>query len=217
MKSQRLGARISAAVCAAAIILTPALATATTGYVNTEVLNVRQERSLDSEVIWKFAQGDTINITNMDDVNWYKITTSAGLEGFIFANYISFTPVEAIVPPEPPPPPIQEQLVNYARKFIGVPYSYGANGPNSFDCSGFVKYVYANFGYSLPRTTYTQINCGTSVSYDNMKQGDLVFFRSGGHVGMYTGNGMYIHAPQTGDVVKEVPLTRSVYAIRRIL
>jgi peptidoglycan hydrolase CwlO-like protein len=113
-----------------------------------------------------------------------------------------------------------DAVVAYASNFLGTPYVWGANGPNSFDCSGFTKYVYAHFGISLTRTTYTQINEGSSVSRDNLEPGDLVFFGTGSdphHVGIYVGNNSYIHAPRTGDVVKVSALTRSDYiGARRI-
>jgi len=108
-------------------------------------------------------------------------------------------------------------IVAYAETFLGTPYVYGANGPSSFDCSGFTKYVYAHFGISLGRTTYDQIDQGQYVSRGDLQPGDLVFFGSGSphHVGMYIGNGSYIHAPHTGDVVKISPLTRTDYMSAR--
>lgn len=111
-----------------------------------------------------------------------------------------------------------DAVVAYASNFLGTPYVWGANGPNSFDCSGFTKYVYAHFGVSLTRTTYTQINEGSYVSRDNLEAGDLIFFGSGSnphHVGIYVGNNSYIHAPRTGDVVKVSALTRSDYLTAR--
>lgn len=97
-------------------------------------------------------------------------------------------------------------IVNYALGFQGLPYVWGGTTPNpGFDCSGFMQYVYRHFGYSITRTTYTQINDGIEVSKDNLQAGDLVFFgdyNSPHHVGMYIGNGYYVHAPETGDVIK---------------
>lgn len=108
-------------------------------------------------------------------------------------------------------------IIAYAKTFLGTPYSWGANGPNTFDCSGFTKYVFAHFGISMARTTYDQINQGKYVSRGNLKAGDLVFFGTGSphHVGIYMGNGSYIHAPKTGDVVKISQLTRSDYMSAR--
>ena len=110
-------------------------------------------------------------------------------------------------------------LVAYAEKFMGTPYEWGAVGPDTFDCSGFVKYVYAHFGVRLGRTTYDQIGNGEYVSRENLQPGDLVFFGTGSphHVGIYVGDNIYIHAPRTGDVIKKSPLTRSDYlSARRI-
>lgn len=108
-------------------------------------------------------------------------------------------------------------IVAYATNFLGTPYVWGANGPSSFDCSGFTVYVYRHFGVSLTRTTYTQIKQGSYVSRGNLEPGDLVFFGTGTphHVGIYVGNNSYIHAPQTGDVVKISALTRSDYLSAR--
>jgi len=107
--------------------------------------------------------------------------------------------------------------VAYAESFLGTPYAWGANGPNTFDCSGFTKYVYAHFGISIGRTTYDQIAEGQYVSRGDLQPGDLVFFGSGSphHVGMYIGNDSYIHAPKTGDVVKISQLTRTDYMSAR--
>lgn len=94
-------------------------------------------------------------------------------------------------------------VVNYALSFQGLPYVWGGTTPAGFDCSGFVQYVYKHFGYNVSRSTYTQISDGIEVS--NLQPGDLVFFgdyNAPHHVGMYIGNGCYVHAPQTGDVIK---------------
>lgn len=97
-------------------------------------------------------------------------------------------------------------VANYALTFLGLPYVWGGTTPNpGFDCSGFMQYVYRHFGYNISRTTYTQINDGIEVSKNNLQVGDLVFFgdyNSPHHVGMYIGNGCYVHAPETGDVIK---------------
>ncbi|MCY6354774.1 C40 family peptidase [Clostridium sp. ZS2-4] len=108
-------------------------------------------------------------------------------------------------------------VVAYASNYLGSPYVWGATGPNSFDCSGFVKYVYAHFGVRLPRVSGDQATVGSYVSRGNLQPGDLVFFGSPiHHVGMYVGNGCYIHAPRTGDVVKISSLgSRSDYTTAR--
>lgn len=104
-------------------------------------------------------------------------------------------------------------IVAYASNFLGTPYQWGGNGPSTFDCSGFTSYVYAHFGIGLPRIAADQQTVGVSVSRDQLQPGDLVFFGSPAHhVGIYVGDGAYIHAPRTGDVVKIAPLNRSDYS-----
>jgi cell wall-associated NlpC family hydrolase len=85
---------------------------------------------------------------------------------------------------------------------LGKPYVSGGSGPNSYDCSGLTQWAYAQAGVSISRTTYTQQNDGTKIGRDQLKPGDLVFFNNLGHVGLYAGNGMVIHAPYPGKVVR---------------
>jgi len=99
----------------------------------------------------------------------------------------------------------RSSAVNVAMNELGKPYSWGADGPNSFDCSGLTQYVYKQLGVSLPHSSRAQYNCGQRVNRDDLESGDLVFFARGGtisHVGIYVGGGNFIHAPQSGDVVK---------------
>ena len=101
-----------------------------------------------------------------------------------------------------------DAIVAYAKTFQGYPYVYGSNGPSSFDCSGFVQYVYKHFGYSLSRSSKTQANDGVAVSKSNLQPGDILIFKNTakteiGHVGIYIGNGQFIHAsnPRTGVTI----------------
>lgn len=104
-------------------------------------------------------------------------------------------------------------IVAYASNFLGTPYQWGGDGPSTFDCSGFVKYVYGHFGVNLPRVACEQQGAGSPVSRDNLQAGDLVFFGyPAHHVGIYVGDGCYMHAPRTGDVVKISPLNRSDFS-----
>lgn len=97
---------------------------------------------------------------------------------------------------------VGDQIVATAMKYLGVPYVWGGTTPYGFDCSGLVQYVYAENGISISRTTYTQQAEATPVSFDDLQPGDLVFWGySAYHVGIYIGNGQYIHAPAPGQSV----------------
>ncbi len=96
-----------------------------------------------------------------------------------------------------------QSVISIAKQYLGVPYKWGGSSPSGFDCSGFTSYVFKKVGISLPRTSSSQQNFGTKVSLSNVQPGDLVFQgKPAYHVGIYIGGGKYIHAPQTGDVVK---------------
>ena len=119
------------------------------------------------------------------------------------------------------PPSRYGGVVGIAMQYLGVPYRWGGASPSGFDCSGFVMYVYAQVGVSLPHYTGAQYAMGVPVSQSDLQPGDLVFFNGLGHVGIYIGGGQMIHAPHTGDVVKVSSLTgwyASTYVgARRIL
>ena len=113
------------------------------------------------------------------------------------------------------------ELIAYAKKFIGTAYHYGKASPEEgFDCSGFTQYVFSHFGYSLNRSSAAQMKNGVSVSYSELIPGDLVFFsRAGyavGHVGIYIGDGKFIHSPHTGDYVKISEMSESYYQTRYV-
>lgn len=97
-----------------------------------------------------------------------------------------------------------EQLLVQAKKYIGVDYRYGGKSTAGFDCSGFVGYVYQQFGVSLPRSSSSMYGVGKAVSKANLEVGDLVFFNTSGggisHVGIYIGSGKFIHS-ETGTGV----------------
>jgi cell wall-associated NlpC family hydrolase/uncharacterized protein YoxC len=97
-----------------------------------------------------------------------------------------------------------DQVLAFARAQIGKPYVWGATGPDSYDCSGLTQAAWKAAGVSLPRTTYDQVNVGTTVSLTDAQPGDLIFFYDDiSHVGIYIGNGMMIHAPKPGAYVRE--------------
>ncbi|CAA6816329.1 MAG: Putative secreted protein [uncultured Sulfurovum sp.] len=101
-----------------------------------------------------------------------------------------------------------QSIENKAKSFLGVPYVWGATGPSKFDCSGFTQWVYRDVGINIPRVSRQQARVGQFVSYANLQRGDMVFFdtkkkRTGrvSHVGIYLGNGDFIHASSAGKSV----------------
>ena len=115
--------------------------------------------------------------------------------------------------PERPPPahysssgsPRAQAIVQLASHELGAAYVYGGDTPRGFDCSGLVYYVFRRAGLAVPRTANEQLYASHPVSLRDLQPGDLVFFRIAGdiqmHVGIYVGNGVFIHAPETGQPV----------------
>jgi peptidoglycan DL-endopeptidase CwlO len=110
----------------------------------------------------------------------------------------------AAAPTVLPPAPAAKYggVVGIAMQYLGIPYVYGGASPSGFDCSGFIMYVYAQVGVSLPHNAAAQYGHGTPVDRSQLQPGDLVFFNGLGHAGIYVGGGSFIHSPHTGDVVK---------------
>ena len=109
-------------------------------------------------------------------------------------------------------------VVDYATQFVGNPYVWGGTSlTNGADCSGFVQSIYANFGVSLPRTSYEQQNAGTEVSYADAQPGDLICY--GGHVAIYMGNGRIVHASNSVDGIKisDNAAYRTIVSVRRLV
>lgn len=112
---------------------------------------------------------------------------------------------------------IGQQIATYAQSFVGYPYVYGGSSPSGFDCSGFMQYVFGQFGYSINRTATAQLQNGYYVSYDEMQPGDIVYFgygSSASHVGLYIGNGNFVHAQSSATGVVISSLSESYYAGR---
>jgi cell wall-associated NlpC family hydrolase len=105
-----------------------------------------------------------------------------------------------------------------AQSRIGTPYRYGGSGPEAFDCSGLVAYAYQQAGVAVPRTAAQQYALARPVPREELRPGDLVFFRLSGrsvsHVGIYAGDGQFVHAPQTGGLVRTASLDEEWYRER---
>ena len=113
---------------------------------------------------------------------------------------------------------VRDQIIAFAQRKLGSPYVWGATGPNSFDCSGFVGYVFKNAAnVNLPRVSSSQATFRPRISSMNMKKGDLLFFETTGkgrisHVGIYMGNGQFIHASSGSKRVTVSSLDSNFYS-----
>lgn len=113
---------------------------------------------------------------------------------------------------------LRTELVKTAKRFIGIPYRWGGTtAKNGFDCSGLTMVSYRLNGLNLPRVSRSQFKAGKWVAKSKLRQGDLVFFATKGgkrvtHVGMYVGNGEFIHAPRTGKNVRIEKLSNTFFA-----
>lgn len=116
----------------------------------------------------------------------------------------------ASLPPPASPtgsvPLLGQRIAASAIEQLGRPYRYGGNGPESFDCSGLVRFAHAAQGVAVPRTTGEQFRAARPVAIADLVAGDLLFFRFEGdkvsHVAIYAGNGRFVHAPQSGRPVE---------------
>ncbi len=111
---------------------------------------------------------------------------------------------------------VETRAVFLAAAQRGKPYRWAAAGPNSFDCSGLVQYVYKRLGVMLPRTTYAQYAAAVHIPRSQMRPGDLIFVDRLGHVGIYAGFGFIWHAPHTGDHVRLSLIWDKRYLVARV-
>lgn len=166
------------------------------GLVTAGVLNVRSAPTTDSEKVGTLKGGVVVDILSDPGNGWYQIDS-----GYISADYVTLVDADFQGSSE-----LGAAAAAMAQQLLGKRYVSGGSGPNSFDCSGFTYYIYKQLGHPIARGSSSQYyNSGYFVSVDAMQPGDLIFFfdrrfdHSGGtlpttHVGMYAGNGQFIHA-----------------------
>jgi cell wall-associated NlpC family hydrolase len=106
-------------------------------------------------------------------------------------------------------------ILKVAAKYVGTPYVFGGETPRGFDCSGYVAFVFAQFGIALPHSVHGQNRMGILIRPEDALPGDLVVMDDLGHDGIYAGNGNFYHAPRPGDYVKLAPIyTSRVHFVR---
>lgn len=185
-------------------------------YTTTSV-NVRKSPSTSSAVVVTASKG--VSYTCYGTVgNWTKIKRN-GYYRYIYTKYLSSKkPSTTSSSSSSSSSSKGQQVVNYAKQFLGNPYVYGGNSlTRGTDCSGFTKLIYQKFGKTIPRNSTSQRSAGKSVSWSNKKAGDLICYY--GHVAIYMGNNKVIHASsaKTGIKTTSPANYRSVACVRRIV
>lgn len=187
----------------------------TKGSINANGVNFRESASTSSKVISSLKKGTEVQI--LDTLTgWHKVKVGSKV-GYVSKEFVSSaanstqtsrsTEAATIVSDEDDS--LVGRIIAYAKKFIGVKYVYGGKSPSGFDCSGYVGYVYKNFGISLNSSASSMYSNGTKVSQTALRAGDLLFFdassrKSTGdidHVGIYLGNNQFIHASTSNGKV----------------
>ncbi len=165
---------------------------------------LRAGPSLQAGILMLLNEGFLVEVMEKKD-SWFRITFGNGKGGWIYQDYIT-TETNAIQN--------RIELINQARKlagfakmYLGFPYAYGGKGPSGFDCSGYTMYIYEKFGYKLPHSASSQMNFGQEIRRSELALGDLIFFKtmrsaSINHVGIYLGDGVFIHAASGSGRIK---------------
>ena len=196
--------------------------TGTTKYVSASVgLNVRSGAGTSYSKLGKLEYKEKVTVLSTSN-GWSKINYN-GKTGYVDSSYLQSTVPGSngnnannnnnTVSTK------ANEVIAYAKTLLGKPYVWGAQGPNSFDCSGFTYYVFKNkAGIILPRTSSAQSKYGTYVSRNNLRAGDLVFFDTNGpnngavsHVGIYAGEGQLIHASSSNKKIVKVNMETSYW------
>ena len=205
-------------------------------------LRVRQGPGTDYAILCSVRSGSFFAVTGKTD-GWYQIACN-GRTGYVSADYVVERTLDQILAEKDTTPVVDpddgvpvadpadydralaDQIVDYALQYLGYPYVYATAGPDSFDCSGFTSYVYKHFGYSLHRSSYDQLKDGKAVQKADLLPGDILLFSRTGdvvtHVGLYIGNGEFIHASTstTGVIISDLYsdyYVQHYYAARRII
>lgn len=168
-----------------------------TQYVTATTLNVRSGAGTSYLVLGSLSKGTKVEVISTTN-GWSKINYNGSI-GYVSSQYLSSSSTDSSTSTTSSS---VNKVISLAKSLLGKSYVWGAQGPSTFDCSGFTYYVFKNAAnITLPRVSQDQSTYGTYVSKSNLKAGDLIFFDTVGpnngavtHVGIYIGNGQFIHA-----------------------
>ncbi len=209
---------IASSICAIALTIT---ASADSGLVKANGgLNLRNGPGTNHSIVCVIPNGTVISVEGAEN-GWIKASYN-GKNGYVSAQYITIrkeSTDRSGASVDRTSSAKGQEVVEYAKKYLGYKYRYGGSSPSTgFDCSGFTSYVYKQFGYTLNRTAAGQTSNGISVEWDKLEAGDLLIFSNSsqtyGHVGIYMGDGNFIHSVQTGTPVSITSLWGTNYGKR---
>lgn len=199
------------------------------GYISGNNVRLREGPSMSSGILGELFYGNDVTITGVSG-DWTAVIYN-GTPGFVYSQYVREGSLSAAISAALPAADstggsdLGRQVVDYALQFVGYNYTWGGKSPSTgFDCSGLVYFVYSQFGYTLNRVAEDQARNGIAVTGE-LQPGDILCFYSGssyiGHVGIYIGNGMFVHAQNsaTGVVITELAgnYANRGYVARRII
>jgi NlpC/P60 family/Bacterial SH3 domain len=186
------------------------------GMVIGQTVNLRTEPYGTAMVITTLNLDVLVQVIELHN-QWYRIKLNDDREGWIYKDYITVQPLE--IESRTNLLAKRQEITDFAKSYLGAKYHYGGATPVGFDCSGYTRYVYAKFGYNLPHNASSQMRVGEKVSREDLILGDLVFFSTAGpsrinHVGIYLGEGDFIHASSGYGRVKVNSLEDNYYNSR---
>ena len=183
------------------------------GTINAMYVRFRSGPSLSSSILGEYNTGKEISVTGTSG-DWTACTID-GQSGYVYSQYVTTT---APAVPGTGGSELGRQIAEYTLQFVGYDYVWGGTSPSTgFDCSGLMYYVYSQFGYQLNRVAEDQARNGVHVDPSDLQPGDILCFYSNGyigHVGMYIGNGQFVHAANSRSGVIITDLTTGYYATR---
>ncbi len=190
----------------------------TDGFITGSCVRLREAPSMSARILNELNFGNAVKMTGISG-DWVKVIY-AGQEGYVSSSFVT----EGTFEPAPNlsqavGTDLGKEIAAYALTLVGSPYKWGGNSPAvGFDCSGFVQYVFSQFGYSTSRVANDVRKDGAAVDASNMQPGDVLCFYSGdnyvGHVGIYIGDNSFVHAANSATGVVVTPLSSKYYASR---
>lgn len=186
------------------------------GMVVGHAVNLRADPNWAAVVIEVLNQGCMLKVLEIQH-QWYRVRLSEGGKGWIYKDYV--TTQQSLIESHTRFLIRVQELIDFAKSFIGTKYSYGGVSPLGFDCSGYTMFIYSKFGYRLPHNALSQMRLGEAINRWDLALGDLVFFSTRrtsniNHVGIYLGEGDFIHASSGSGRIRISSIEERYYSKR---